>query len=664
MRKTLLALLLIAFSLPALAVGKVTTDPNAPGAAVTKEIQTDGTDARLSRKVTYSAPMKTVSAILEDLTKSTGIVFRSGVNSKDWQVRDRKMTISVKDVPLSQLMNSISRVMKFKWQRGGSEGAWTYRLYMDRKTLLDAEAQRVREEEKAEAAQAKKRADGFAQYAKLAGLTDADKLKLKSDNPFLYMAATSGLGDSMGSFFREVPSAGEAIASGQRMDLQGSALSPAAQAGLMSAMRDMTKMEARFGGSRSRTIPDTLDPSKLSVSFNETLEQAKGFPGSGMLLGDMSIHYDGGRVSIPFIDPQSGFAKVLGQALIQSEEEKRPMDDVMKEHITEFMGIMTKEMKADAGGESVIEHPDDPALKEKVTLKPAGQKLADVEMALADATKLGVVSDNFSYSMPLGEVPTDKTEIKAVLDKIGEVYIYNWDKHASILELRDRNWFKKRAAQIPEAWLETWHKEMTDTGTIDIDSLAQIAQLTQEQYTQNVMSDEAFQMTSLSGIIFGNRDLLKMYGTLSADQRAALMSKPGMDLAMLSQGQFAQVSKLIQSKLGSDVLKSGKTIAITCVRKAAPKPAADAPTTRLTMADADKGFVYTFSLTVDGQVTGGDWRIITPSKYTFKADPAAKPDAAKPKPADGTKPADGAKPADAPKPATDPDAPPPAPAGK
>jgi hypothetical protein len=140
MRRAFLVLLLIAFSVSALAVGKVTTDPNAPGAPVQKDTQNDGTDARLAKKLTYSTPMKTVSAILEDLTKSTGIIFRSGYNSKDWQVRDRKMTISVRDVPLSQLMNSMSRVMKFKWERSGAEGEWAYRLYMDRRTLLDAEA--------------------------------------------------------------------------------------------------------------------------------------------------------------------------------------------------------------------------------------------------------------------------------------------------------------------------------------------------------------------------------------------------------------------------------------------------------------------------------------------------------------------------------------------
>lgn len=637
MRRTLLILSLIALGAPALAVGKVTTDPNAPGAPKLEEVVT--IDTRLARKTTYSATQKTVSAILEDLTNSTGIIFKAGRNNKDWQVRDRKMIIFATDVPLSQLMNSISRVMKFKWEKSGKAGEWTYRLYMDRKTLLDAEAQRVREEEKVEAEQAKKRADGFTQYAKLGNLSDADKAKLKSDNPFMYVIATSGsgMGNSMGSFFREVPMAADAIVSGQRLDMNGSSLSPAAQASLLRSMQDMKSLVARFGGGKtSSSLPDDLasNMDKVSIKLNRTLEMAKGMPGAGYLLGDMTVEYQGQQTIIPFIDPNSAMAKMIGKAMIQSEEENRPMNDVMNEHQSEFIATMTNEMKAAVGGEPLNEHPDDPALKDKITLKPESQKLADVEKALAEASKLAVVSDSFGgiFGMPAGQVPTTQSELKDILDKIGDAFVYNWDKHAAVIELRDRNWFKKRAAQIPEEWLQRWRKELTGTGTLEIDSLAQIAQLTQEQLIANVASDEVLRTSSLLGTIFANRDLLRLYGSLTSDQRAALMSPSGMDLAMLSQDQFAQASNLIQTTVGPDLLNSGKPIAIVCERKASDKPAAD-------RTAADKIVGYTFSLMVDGENLGKKCQLSTPQYY-----PPAKVE--KPtKPADAAKPVDGSKPA-------------------
>ena len=401
MRRTLLFLSLIALAAPALAVGKVTTDPNAPGAPKPEEVAT--TDTRLARKTTYSAMQKTVSSILEDLTKSTGIVFKAGRNNNDLQVRDRKIIIFATDVPLSELMNSISRVMKFKWEKSGNNGEWTYRLYMDRKTLLDAEAQRVREEEKVEAEQAKKRADGFAQYSKLGNLSDADKAKLKTDNPFMYAIATSGsgMGFSMGTFFREVPLAANAIMSGQRLDMNGSALSPAAQASLLRSMQDMKSLESRFGGGRgSNPLPDDLasNMDRVSIKLNKTLEMMRG---TGMLLGDMTVSYDGSETTIPFWDPNSAIAKFIGKAMIQSEEQNRPMDEIMKERQGEFMAAVIGEVKASIGGEPLNEHPDDPALKNKVTLKPESNQLPDVEKALAEASKLAVVSDSFGwFGMP------------------------------------------------------------------------------------------------------------------------------------------------------------------------------------------------------------------------------------------------------------------------
>jgi len=142
----------------------------------------------------------------------------------------------------------------------------------------------------------------------------------------------------------------------------------------------------------------------------------------------------------------------------------------------------------------------------------------------------------------------------------------------------------------------------------------------------NVVSDDVLRMGSLMGTIFGNRDLLRLYGTLTSDQLAALMSKPGMDLAMLSPDQFAQVSNLIQTTIGPDQLNSGKPIAIVCERKASDKPA------------ADKIVNYSFSLIVDGETLGTDWQLATPQYYPpAKIEKPTKP-AEAPKPVDGSKP--------------------------
>lgn len=599
MQRALLTVLLLGLLAPVFAVGKVTTDPNTAQAAAKRETDEPLADIRLTQLVTYKESSKCVSAILDDLTKATGVTLKAGVNNKDWQVRDRKMSIFAKDVPLGQLMSSIGRVMKFKWEKSGDEALPTYRLYMDRRTLLDAEAQRAREEQQQEAERAKRRQEGFAEYAKLADLSDADKEKLKTENPFMYIAAQSGLGNSLAAFFMGTPGAIDAIASGQRLDISGSALSPQAQSGILQAMRQMTDLQAKFDGRSTHPLPDDLgsDPSKISISINQALEQTAGTPMGGLLLGDITIKYDGGAMTVPMFDPNSEVAKLVGSALVESEETGKSVNEVVKEHIAEFAEVITKVAKAESGGEPLIEHAEDPALNAKITLESHSEQLVDIQKALAEASKYAVVSDYFPNLIPRSgtSIPTTETPLREILDKIAEVFVYNWDKHGNVIEFRDRNWFKKRAAQLPEEQLETWRQELVKTGTLDIDSLAQIAQLDQEQILANIAPDEI--LRNCLGAYHSARDVLRLYATLSAGQRAALYSETGLDIAVLSPEQMAMLDKLIRPKHGTE-LDAGAPIFVVCERKS-----------------SDKTFTYSLSVIVDGQKGSAEWTFVTPS-YT------------------------------------------------
>lgn len=611
MRTIIAIVVLLALSAAGFAA-KVTVDPNVPGASPAVE-KPDDVDARLAEKITYIAKGKTISAILDDLTKSTGITFRAGYNSGDWQVRDRKMTISVTDVPISRLISSMARVMKFKWQRSGEPGEYSYRLYLDRKTLLDIEAQRAREEERAQAALAKKRAEGMEQYSKLADLTEEEQLDLKQSNPFLYMAARSGLGNSLGSFFKEVPSAFDAIATGNPLEIRGSQLSAVAQNSLMSAVRDMSRMEQRLTG-RTRSVPEDIDPSKASIKFNDNMDHFGGFPMSSFLLGNMSISYGDSKVDIPFIDPQSGLAKTVGTVFNESQEQNRSIESVIKDHISEFVDAMKSEAKAAVEGEALNEQPDDPALNEKIEIKGDINDLPDAQLALAESAKIGVVSDYFGSGMRMRMALSGDTTIKTVLDAITDSYFYNWTKHQGVLEFRDRNWFKKRAAQLPEAQLDVWRKELNSTGTLDLASLSQIAQLEPDQFMQNVTGDEILgKSRSLSNVILSNRELLKFYGTLSAEQRSALLSRSGLDFAMLSKEQYSQASKLIKSRVGANAVESASSIVVSFAREA---------------SKGDTGIKYEIALTVEGNAIDSVWTFTTPVAPLPKAtenQPNSKP---------------------------------------
>jgi hypothetical protein len=196
-------------------------------------------------------------------------------------------------------------------------------------------------------------------------------------------------------------------------------------------------------------------------------------------------------------------------------------------------------------GEPLTLHPDDPALSAKVKLEVDGSDLADVFAALAKASGLAVVSDSFER---WGNFPAEEMSLRAVLDKLESDRRYNWEKHGSTLELHDRDWCKKRAALIPDAWLEAWRKALKKNGLLDLNELSQIALLTKEQVSANLAQDEVLGQAGVFGFGAGmdNRDLLTAYAALDKHQRALILTKQGLALDSLADNQSPAVQALLR----------------------------------------------------------------------------------------------------------------------
>lgn len=494
------------------AVGKITVDPNKQGAkvsAITLE-----TDARLAQRVTYEAKRKTVHAILNDLSEMTGVTLCAGYNNLDWQVRDRKMNVFAKDVPLADLMNSIARVMKFKWSINHDVEPWTYRLFMDRKTLLDAEAQKARSDARIKEKLAQRRKEL---------LDDIEN-------------ASSGVAGSLRELCTEVPVLTEAVATGQELALSASQLSSAGKDVVLNTLpdgfpRDIENITILVNG--------LSDPTKLAQIIFTSGDQACGFSCGGFDMSDDN-------------------ADIYGMLKPDIDELNRELDDPNKtsDEKSEISNryaeaLLTLDKAGSAPGEPFTQHPDDPALAKKIKLQSKSTLLADVQCALAESSGFAVVSDYFGKVETYGGVNNCNDDIKTLLDKITKPCLYNWDKHGSVIEFRDRYWFSKRSAQIPESWIEAWRQALKKNGTLDISKLAQIAELTLEQFNMNIRDDEILSSTSgpyslsVSSLITFNQNVLRAYGALTDGQRNALFSTSGLDISELSPDQLAIVEKPI-----------------------------------------------------------------------------------------------------------------------
>ena len=536
MRKTTLVFIGVIMAVTAttaMAVGKVTVDPNKPGAKIV--MVAPEIDLRLDKKVNYEARRKLISVILADLSEMTGVSLRAGYNNMDWQVRDRRMTIFASNTTLKSLMNSISHVMKFKWSKSDQSGTWTYRLYMDRKTLLGAERQALLEEERLCSIEAEQRAKLVDDLTKAAAMSDDDLEKLRNDNPVLYVLARQGWQDLMPDLFRDVPEAEKAWSVGDALTLNAADLP-------MGAQQAISRTLSRMGDFFAKNIdPDAAPPSDITSQLDKvqvSINRAKSLCGyrGDTFIGDMTVFWPGSGLSTAFMNPDSDVVKNIYRDKIHE------LDGEPAKQTNEQVIQAVQQQETDFG-EPLIEHEDDPALSAKVKLNVGGPRFDDALAAVAKASGFTVVSDSFrtDYSgLDIGkEVP-----LKDTLDKISSACRYNWDKKGSTLEFRDRDWFRKRNAQIPESWLEPWRKSLDNTGTLDIDQLSQIALLDYEQLRENIAFDEVLGNADLRVLVFSFGHLLKAYGCLSKDQQDAVFSGEGLDLGSVSPSQWTTVSRI------------------------------------------------------------------------------------------------------------------------
>ncbi|MGC8861372.1 MAG: hypothetical protein ACP5R5_01205, partial [Armatimonadota bacterium] len=356
------------------------------------------------------------------------------------------------------------------------------------------------------------------------------------------------------TFLRQTPAVAEALTAGRGLNISAGTLSPDAQQWLLKAMQQVWQFENKMAD-MERPFPDDIanNIGQVNVSVNRHIEFMEAVPrGRTLLLGALSMSYGSRDITISILDPEGEIAKLLGKALVKSEEEGLPLRDAIRGLEFEATKIFQAETKKADDGEPEPEHPDEPELHTKIKFKPEDRRLPAVQAELAKASGLSVVSDSYGPGLAIAQFSGEETDLKTILDRIATAYQCNWEKHGSILEFRDRKWYEKRAGLVPESLLESWRQTLKKTGTLDIADLVQVASLTTAQAFANLMTeDEAFQRAQLLGIWIGSRDVLRLYGSLTETQQAAVFARGGLDLQALTPEQWILAEKLISSKNAS-----------------------------------------------------------------------------------------------------------------
>lgn len=370
----------------ALAAGKVTTDPNAPGARIEKK-QADS-DPRLAQRVTYQVKLKRVDEALDDLTAMTGVKLYAGHGATDWRVREDRMNIHAKDIPLADLMNSIARVMKFAWSKGGKSPDFTYRLREDE----NAVRQLKNREADLKKQSAEKRRKYLAEVLSADSLSKDDLEKLRDDNPKLYMLVKSGVLGSMRRFLSNAPDVRDAWLDGRQIELRASMLPPSALRTYIDLCRDAGRLTLP-SDSVEAEISSDQEASLLRSARIVVTEPRFAFPYGEIYLGSLA----GSNGSLPLTRPESKRDKLIEKVQLRAWEEHRPTIDVSREMRPEIKKAESGRAKTDPWNytmEPLLALPDEPWTHEKLKNKIDTKVITALVFSLANATGYCVVTDD------------------------------------------------------------------------------------------------------------------------------------------------------------------------------------------------------------------------------------------------------------------------------
>lgn len=543
-------------------------------------------DPRLDQKVTLSVDHAQLDSALKQLSDKTKVAFKAGSNDRDWRVREQHVTIRVKEMPLKSVMEQITKLLGFRVTRGGKAGEWDYLFWQDKKAR-DLEEDMVASAKEAAAQRSQKMRQGAIDDAEKAlNMSQDDALKLKDKDPWLaYMGGTTagrGFSQIMSALGGSSPTDLDLMLRGKRMSLSfdgmsagiGSAAAATTQGGIFGALR------------RGAPGMPNIPPSGMTIMPIGDM----GGAGAGMLgFGGMAfitgkIPGMGSTPGNPFGDsiPMSMFPICKSDSLIGKAFGKMlfALDDGAS--LQDAMGKIQSDMTSDpdflanaVARESVTEQnpPTDPELTREVELagvfkdyklvqdpKKMKEDQAKAIDEIARATGYTMMVESFNTSLPItlflkaGKQPVWK--ILAGLEKGG----YTWTKDGGVLRVRPEDWALLRSYAIPEDFMTMCRTTLTKQGAFGLDDLAYIATSLSDDQIQNTLiaePDLTMAVATLATPIMGGREVLRVYGSLNAQQKASLTSPQGLRFAQFNAPQWDRLSALITDRLGGIYITDG-----------------------------------------------------------------------------------------------------------
>jgi hypothetical protein len=518
-----------------------------------------GADVNLDKLVTYQTRGESIGIVVDALAQASGIALRAGTSSKDWEVRDRKISIFANKLPLRELMNSISRTTNFKWQISGEDSSKTYRLVWDNKSraqtleLSDKSTTVAQATQTDQVAATPADTEFFPGYGNNAPLTPEQQANLEIANPFLAWWQKSGMAKAVGGVLNTVPGASGALSTGSQFSMSGGQLSTDGRKAVLKLLNSSNKNGGILGGIKGRgalrNIRKNLDNANISINHSV----------SAGSYGNIQVSYGNSSISTPLLDSKSVTANTIGKMYTQSKQSGKSMNsrgykgDLKRAADADVSATDTsgtrKSSTTDTNSNtpSTTETTKDAAtsgsttsaVKEKKAFKLSNKPLSIELMRASRLLNVSVVSDWFGDPLPSADAQgAASSKPDEVLDDIADRYAYTWDRPSAASEFRDTDWASKSFLLLPDEWLAGFRKIFAETGTLDLPVLAQMADLSPGQFEVAIETDSVLGNTGISKAVLRNVDFLKLYATLSNEERGAVFSADALNLKSLDMGKI------------------------------------------------------------------------------------------------------------------------------
>lgn len=505
---------------------KLTTDPNAAPKAEAAPVTAD---PRLDQPVTYQKGYARLHTILDDLTAQTGVTIRAGYNTKDWQVRDIPMFVSVRDVPLGKLLTALGDAAHVQLTtlrvEGEKDKNRTYRLY--RTKAYQESISRPVEDKLAKGLElAKWSWDALVAYSRL-------------NNPPALPAS-----DELGTSSQEVSLVGRILASlPQDRRERIFAGEPCSLTTKDAAQSEMIRQLQRFAwdklkqGKPQDYASSQLDPGKVVLIINVHRIPSNGYTGFYVMMGGLP---DYTVVTGNTSSTQVGqwFADCLKAAeALQNidalELTKRP-EEGKSSVVEDELPTGFKPLKSDDDWKNSL-------LQAKVTIKqptdPIDWKCSDLLTQVAQSAGLNIICqdvrshktvDRCSTNFSLPAEPTAADALRAMQR-------FGWfiDEPRKILVGWETNWRMMDKSLVPEETLSRLRTKLDSTG-VELDDYLPLVRLNMSQFACWIEESREFGCLGSSTCSDPvTKPLWLLYDALSAEDKALARSDAGLPMAML-----------------------------------------------------------------------------------------------------------------------------------